>query len=79
MLVQNYMQNLNNILLYYSVIIKILVVSSAMCDGLAICYHLCNLKTVTNTCGGVLLIVKLQVKACNFTKNDTPPWVFFTF
>ena len=23
--------------------------------------------------------VKLQAKACNFTKINTPPWVFFTF
>ena len=27
----------------------------------------------------VLLIVKLQTEACNFTKGNTPPWVFFTF
>ena len=27
----------------------------------------------------VLLLVKLQASACNFTKNNTPPWVFFTF
>ena len=27
----------------------------------------------------VLLLVKLQAKACNFTKSNTPPWVFFTF
>ena len=42
-----------------------------------------------NTQEGVLLLVKLQAKsvlegvlllvACNFTKGDTPPWVFFTF
>ena len=23
--------------------------------------------------------VKLQASACNFTKSNTPPWVFFTF
>ena len=28
---------------------------------------------------GVLLLVKLQVLACNFTKSSTPPWVFFNF
>ena len=28
-----------------------------------------------NTHGGVLLLVK----ACNFTKSNTAPWVFFTF
>ena len=31
---------------------------------------------VKNTHGGVLLLVKLQA---NFTKINTPPWVFFTF
>ena len=29
--------------------------------------------------GGMLLLVKLQAKACNFTKSNTLPWVFFTF
>ena len=33
----------------------------------AIWYHLYNLRNVKNTHGGVLLSVKLQVKACNFT------------
>ena len=28
---------------------------------------------------GVLLSVKLQVLACNFTKSNTPPWVFLNF
>ena len=28
---------------------------------------------------GVLLSVKLKAKACNFTKINTPPWVFFMF
>ena len=45
----------------------------------AICYHLHNLKHVKNTHGGVLLLVKLHAKAWNFTKGNTPPWVFFTF
>ena len=40
----------------------------------AIWYHSCNFKNVKNTHGGVLLLV-----ACNFTKSNTPPWVFFTF
>ena len=46
----------------------------------AIWYHLYNLKNVKNTHGGVLLlVVKLQALACNFTtKSNTPPWVFFT-
>ena len=45
----------------------------------AIWYHLYNLERVKNTHGGVLLLVKLQASACNFTKSNTPPWVFFTF
>ena len=28
---------------------------------------------------GVLLLVKLQAEAFNFTKSKTPPWVFFTY
>ena len=42
-------------------------------------YHLYNLKNVKNTHRGVLLSVKLQALACNFTKINTSPWVFFTF
>ena len=45
----------------------------------AIWYHLHNLKNVKNTHGGVLILVKLQASACNFTKINTPPWVFLTF
>ena len=37
----------------------------------AIRYHLHNLKNVKNTHGGVLLLVKLMAKACNFTKSNT--------
>ena len=29
--------------------------------------------------GGVLILVKLQALAWNFTKINIPPWVFFTF
>ena len=42
-------------------------------------YHLDNLKNVKNIHGGVLLLVKFQALACNFTKSNTHPWVFFTF
>ena len=42
-------------------------------------YHLYNLKNVKNTHEGVLLLVKLQAKACNFSKINTRPWVFFMF
>ena len=45
----------------------------------SIWYHLYNLKNVKNIHGGVLLLVKLQASACNFTKSNTPLWVFFTF
>ena len=39
-------------------------------------WYLYNLKNVKNTHGGVLLSIKL---ACNFTKSNTPPWVFSRF
>ena len=42
----------------------------------AIWYHLCNLKILKYTNGALLLLVKLQTLACNFTKSNTPPWVF---
>ena len=45
----------------------------------AIWYFLYNFKNVKNTHEGVLHLVKLQAKACNFTKSNTPSWVFFTF
>ena len=41
-------------------------------------YHLCNLKNVKNTHGGVLLLVTLQTLVCNSTKSNTLAWVFFT-
>ena len=33
----------------------------------SIWYHLYNLKNVKNTLGGVLFLVKLQAKTCNFS------------
>ena len=39
--------------------------------------NLYNLKNVKNTHGGVLPLVKLKAEAGNFTKSNTPPWVFF--
>ena len=45
----------------------------------ALWYHLYNLKNLKNTHGRVLVSVKLQASACNFTNSNTPPWVFFTF
>ena len=44
----------------------------------AIWCHLHNLKKVKYTYELVLLFEKLQASACNFTKSNTPPWVFFT-
>ena len=45
----------------------------------AIWHHLYNLKNLKNAHGVVLLLAKLRALACNFTKSNTPPWVFFTF
>ena len=46
----------------------------------AIRYHLGTiLKNTKNTNGGVILLLKLQALVSNFTKNNTPPLVFFTF
>ena len=48
----------------------------------AIWYQLYNLKNVKNTHGGVKtawLKAGNKLKACNVTKSNTPPWVFFTF
>ena len=45
----------------------------------AIWYHLYNLKNLKSTHGGVLILVKLQGETCNFTKINTPSWVFFRF
>ena len=39
----------------------------------SIWYHLNHEENVKNTFGGVLLL------AYNFTKSNTPPWMFFTF
>ena len=42
-------------------------------------YYSYELKNVKSTHAGVILFVKLKAKACNFTKCNTPPWVFFMF
>ena len=39
----------------------------------AIWYYLYNFKNVKNTHGGVLILERLQAKACNFTKINIPP------
>ena len=42
-------------------------------------WHLYNLKTWKKIYGRVLLSVRLQAWAFNFTNSNTTPWVFFTF
>ena len=57
-------------------IIKFVLLYVVRC---AIWYRLYNLKNVKNAHGGVLILVKLQTEAYNFTKINSPPWVLFTF
>ena len=38
-----------------------------------------NLENAKKNHGGVLLSVNFQTYACNSTKNNPPPWKFFTF
>ena len=49
-----------------------------MCDTLRNFVQFVQFKNVENTHGGLLILVKLQAEACNFTKSNTPPWVLFT-
>ena len=42
----------------------------------AIWYYLHNFKKVENTHGGELLSTNSKASACNFTKSNTPLWVF---
>ena len=41
-------------------------------------YHLYYFKNVKSDHGGMLLLVKFQALACNFTKSNTPPWAFLS-
>ena len=45
----------------------------------SIWYYLRNLENVKNIHEVVLLFVKLQAKACDFTKSDLPPIMFSRF
>ena len=45
----------------------------------AIWYPLYNLKNTKNIHGGMLLLVKFQAEARNFTKSNTPMGVFHVF
>ena len=49
------------------------------CDTFGDLLPFVQFKNVKNTHEGVLILVKLQASACNFTKINTPPLVFFTF
>ena len=48
-----------------------------MCNALRDFVPFVQSEKRENTHGVVLLEVKLQVKTCNFTKSNTPLWVFF--
>ena len=37
------------------------------------------MNSVKNTYGGVLILVKLQAEACNFTKINTPPYLVISW
>ena len=41
--------------------------------------HMYNFRNVKNIHRRVLLLVKFQAEASNFSKSNTPTWVFFTF
>ena len=47
------------------------------CDALPDLVPFAQFKKCENTNCGVFLLVKSE--ACNFTKSNTPPWVFFAF
>ena len=49
-----------------------------LCVIRSIC-NLYNLKNMKNTHEGVLLLVKLQIKAYDFTRSNSLQWVFITF
>ena len=49
------------------------------CDTLRDLVPFVQFKKHEKHLGGVLRLVKLQAEVCNFTKSDTPPWVFFMF
>ena len=56
-----------------------LYIYELICGALRDLVPFVQFKRRENTHGGVLLLVKLQVSAYNFTKSNTTPWVFFTF
>ena len=57
-------------LLYYKKMIKcIQKPSEYIWDALRDLVPFVQFKNMNNTCGGVLILIKLQAKACNFTKS----------
>ena len=52
--------------------------SNYICGALRDLLPFVQFKNVKNTHEGVLILVKLQASAYNFTKINTPSWVFFT-
>ena len=55
------------------------IFSKNICDALRDLVPFAQFKQRENTHGGERLLVKLQAEACNFTRKNIPPWVFFTF
>ena len=55
--------------IYFSQIFSKLNVNMVLCE---ICYHLYNLKKEKKH-GVVLLLVKVPVSACKYTKSNSPP------
>ena len=49
------------------------------CGALHVWYHVYNLKNVKSTHGRLLLLVNLKASVWNFSKINTPLWVFFRF
>ena len=51
----------------------------SICGALRDLVRFAQFKKRKNTHGGVLILVNLQTEACNVTKINIPPWVFYTF
>ena len=88
MLLQKSYSDLNSNIVVFSLLNLIVILPNNICtfESLqnkmmfcAIWYHLYNFKNLKNTHRVVLLLVKLRLLACNFSKSNTFPWVFFTF
>ena len=50
------------------------VFTDCICDVLRDLVHLKNLKNVKKP-----MVALYFYETCNFTKSNTPPWVFFTY